>query len=203
MLAGIPVWYVRPLKKKDVTRVDKWLEFDTSTSYPLQDTGLSLSFDDVSPPHPEVFNGFSNDTSRYRAMASFMRRFSTMNVYMEKTLFTVSDNNTLPSSSMPSRSVLIFIGHIPFAKPSSSKQLQIERNKFVDIESPLMPRAIKPWAAASQSAGVGFDPNTPPLNGRDNRYALPDPNIITGTANAVTREAFLRTWLKLRPVLLY
>ncbi|KAG7091643.1 hypothetical protein E1B28_010664 [Marasmius oreades] len=203
--AGIPVWYVQPLKKKDMTQVDKWLELDMSTSYPLQDTGLSLSFDDVSPPHPEVFNGFSNDTSRYRVMASFMHPFSTTNMDMEKTLFTVSDNNTLPSSSTPSRSIktLSKNRHTPFAKPLSSKQLQIEQNKFVDVESPLMPWDIKPWAVASQSAGVGFDPNTPPPNGRNNGYTLPDPNIIAGTANEITCEAFLRTWLKLCPVLLY
>ncbi|KAG7096094.1 hypothetical protein E1B28_006770 [Marasmius oreades] len=83
-----------------------------------------------------------------------------------------------------------------------SKNLRRSMQERFPIRTKQLSDVIR-LVAASQSAGIGFDSNTPPPNGCDNRYALPNPNVIAGTANKVTSEASLRTWLKLHPVLLY
>ena len=66
-----------------------------------------------------------------------------------------------------------------------------------------MPLGIAAWTSALLAAGEGYDPMHPPLGGVDNGYALPDPNVLAGIGNDVTRGAFFTTWLKLRPALLY
>ncbi|KAL0568378.1 hypothetical protein V5O48_013609 [Marasmius crinis-equi] len=97
--------------------------------------------------------------------------------------------------------------HLP-SKPKASKKestatATIERNKFIDVDSPFMPRTFSTWAAASVAVGETFDLNIAPPAGRNTGYALPDPNILVGTKNEGARIRYVTTWLKIRPVMLY
>ncbi|KAG7088003.1 hypothetical protein E1B28_012042 [Marasmius oreades] len=204
--AGIPVWYLQPLDQKDSTRVDRWLNAESSAFMQrFEDNGFRLSLEDESPPHPVVFKGRISDISRYKEMGQYLRRFSTTNVFMEDTDFTVSPPPPSEPSSRPActgKQAKQSRAQREPVKFSQSSSLQT-RNKFLDVISPAIPPALPVWSEACVQAGASFNPNTPPPNGHDNGYAFPDPNIIAGTANDSTRAMFIMTWLKLRPVLFY
>ncbi|KAK1234652.1 hypothetical protein PQX77_002145 [Marasmius sp. AFHP31] len=208
-LAGIPVWYSQPLYKKDSTRVDTWISLDSTSSLKrLSESGINFSLDDESPPNPVIFEGSMHDATRYAKMGEYLHRTSSTNVYLESTSITppVMPTPPQPSSSGPSHTSRAPYRHHPtrlsgvqVPLPSANN----DRDKFVNVASPIMPPPLPAWARASAQAGAGFDPNTRPPPGLNNGYALPDPNIIAGTKNEATQAAFITTWLRLRAVLLY
>ncbi|KAL0063028.1 hypothetical protein AAF712_010051 [Marasmius tenuissimus] len=207
-LAGIPVWYSQPLDKKESTRIDTWITLDsTSPLKRLAESGIKFSLDDAFPPNPTIFEGSMLDLTRYAKMGEYLQRSSSTNVYLENgTITPLMPNPPEPSSSGPSRTSKTPYRHHPTRLSGVQVPLpnaNRDRDKFVDVVSPMMPPPLPVWARASVQAGAGFDPNLRPPPGLNNGYALPDPNIIAGTRNQATQAAFITTWLKLRPVLLY
>ncbi|KAL0057492.1 hypothetical protein AAF712_015862 [Marasmius tenuissimus] len=214
-LTGIPVWFTQPGFKKEHTRVDRWIQPDSSSSQALVqhvlDSHPQFTLEDASPPYPVIFEGAVTNPDRYAKMGEYIRRFCTTNVYMENASIVAATAPTLTqaSSSGPSRSSKTLNRHNPIQSgpesPNTASQSNPnnDRDKFIDVESAIMPPALRVWAEASRRAGAGFNPNTPPPAGRNNGYALPDPNIIASTRNEKTQAAFITTWLKLRQVLMY
>ncbi|KAL0573802.1 hypothetical protein V5O48_008147 [Marasmius crinis-equi] len=204
-LSGIPVWLVRPILKKDSFKVNKWLapKFDGMTRV-LRDPGLSLNLEDETPCREVVFERKLGSLDRYAAMSRYIRRFTTTNVFMDED--AAGYKACVPSSAGPTRTPKLNKTHPTYSK-GKGKKLAVarenDRNKFIDIASPMTPPSLSQWSRASAAAGDGFDPNTPCPTGRDNGYALPDPGVIVGTGNEDTRTAFFTTWLRLRAVLLY
>ncbi|KAK1215779.1 hypothetical protein PQX77_021589 [Marasmius sp. AFHP31] len=207
--AGIPVWFSQPGYRKEYTHVDRWIKPESDPRATLQrvlDSHPHFSLEDDNPPHPVIFEGAVTDANRYAKMGEYVRQFSTTNVYMENaTAIPSTLTPTSSSSSGPSRSSKTSNRHNPIQTPNmlSRSNPNNDCNKFVDVDSPLMPPALKVWAEASQSAGSDFNPNTPPPTGRNNGYALPDPSIIASTKNEPMQAAFITMWLKLRQVLVY
>ncbi|KAL0572514.1 hypothetical protein V5O48_009456 [Marasmius crinis-equi] len=198
--AGIPFWFSQPLVKKEHTRVDRWIQLDQATVLQrIIDNGINFSLEDASPPHSVIFEGPIADPNRYIKMRDFLRKSSTTNVYMTNSSPMASTSTSSQPTSGPSRTPKVSNRYHPTGAPTSSNAQPGDRNKFVDVQSQLMPPALKNWAKAAQDAGAGFDPNVSDPTG----YALPDPNFIAGMQNTVTQAAFVTTWLKLRPVLLY
>ncbi|KAK1227008.1 hypothetical protein PQX77_009970 [Marasmius sp. AFHP31] len=208
LATGIPVWYSQPLYKKDSTRVDIWIPLDSISSLKrLSESGIKFSLDDESPPNPVIFEGSMHDATRYAKMGEYLQRISSTNVYLESAAITPPvPTPPQPSSSGPSRTSRAPYRHHPTRLSGAQVPLpstNSDRNKFVDVASPIMPPPLPAWARASAQAGAGFDPNTRPPPGLNNGYALPDPSIIAGTKNEATQAAFITTWLRLRTVLLY
>ncbi|KAL0059302.1 hypothetical protein AAF712_013950 [Marasmius tenuissimus] len=191
--AGIPIWFSQPGFKKDhIHRV--------------HDSHPCFSLEDDNPPHPIIFKGAVTDANCYAKMGEYVRQFSSTNVYKENAAAIPSSSTPMLSlSSGPSRSSKTSNRHNPIqtSNAPSRSNPNNDRNKFVDMDSPLIPPALKVWSEASRNAGNGFNPNTPPPTGHNNGYALPDPNIIASTKNEPTQAAFITTWLKLRQVLMY
>ncbi|KAK1216265.1 hypothetical protein PQX77_021101 [Marasmius sp. AFHP31] len=207
-LAGIPVWYSQPLYKKDSTRVDIWIPLDSISSLKrLSESGIKFSLDDESPPNPVLFEDLMHDATRYAKMGEYLQRISSTNIYLESAATTPPvPTPPQPSSSGPSRTSRAPYRHHPTRLSGAQVPLpsaNSDRDKFVNVASPIMPPPLLAWARASAQAGAGFDPNTCPPPGLNNGYALPDPNIIVGTKNQATQAAFITTWLRLRAVLLY
>ncbi|KAL0565964.1 hypothetical protein V5O48_016053 [Marasmius crinis-equi] len=202
--SGIPVWLVRPIIKKDAFRVDRWLEIDyRGSTRSLGDSGFTVDLEDDSPSREVIYDGRMGTLDRYAAMARYIRRFTTTNVFMD-------EKTTTPQANIPS-----CVGPTRSAKSGSARSIhstkgkgrkgvgENDRNKFIDVVSPLMPSSLANWSRASTNAGSGFDPNSPSPDGRDNGYALLDPGVIAGSKQDPVRAAFFATWLRLRPVLLY
>ncbi|KAF9019595.1 hypothetical protein BDZ89DRAFT_1139238 [Hymenopellis radicata] len=87
-----------------------------------------------------------------------------------------SDSRPKPYSSRP---------------PQKQKQGNQDRNKFLDVSSPLVPRSLPEWMRASRDIGQSFDQNSR-SNPKVNRgYALPDPGFIaTMTNSAISSPMF-------------
>ncbi|KAL0059091.1 hypothetical protein AAF712_014192 [Marasmius tenuissimus] len=207
--AGIPVWYSQPLDKKESTCVDTWISLDSTLPLKhLFESGIKFLLDNASPPNPVVFEGSMHDSTRYTKMGEYLQKFSSTNVYLANaTIGTPSTpNSSQSSSSGPSHMSRPAHRH----HPTRLSRVQVplpnannDQNKFIDVASPMMPPPLPVWARASAQAGTGFNLNMCPPPGINNGYALPNPNIIAGTRNQATQAAFITTWLKLRPVLLY
>ncbi|KAL0565188.1 hypothetical protein V5O48_016841 [Marasmius crinis-equi] len=206
--SGLPVWLVRPLTKKDFFRVDRWVEAQCGGLIcTLRDSGLSINLEDDSPPCETVFEGKLGTLDRYSAMAWYIRRFTTTNVFMVEE--PAVSRATVSSSAGPTRTVKTSLNRMTKSQEGKKtgktgrKVGENDCNKFVDVVSPLMPLSLLNWAKASMAAGFGFDPNAPAPEDKDNGYALPDPGVIAGTANEATQSAYFTTWLRLRTVLMY
>ncbi|KAL0573871.1 hypothetical protein V5O48_008073 [Marasmius crinis-equi] len=195
-LSGIPVWLVRPISKKDVFRVDKWIEFDNNANTrTLRGSGITLCLDDEQTAHDEVFNGLVGNLERYGKMAQFIQRFTTTNLVDRAPIFSgtgsVEEINQIP--------VILTYSKGKNCKAQAANTSSGERNKFLEVDSPIFPSRLVNWASACAMAGEGFDPNASAAQG----YALPDPAFIAVSANEKTVAGFLTTWLRLRQVLVY
>ncbi|KAJ8085059.1 hypothetical protein PM082_003838 [Marasmius tenuissimus] len=205
--AGIPVWLVRPLDRKEGLRVDQWVDVSPTTELiPLRKTGMVLSLVDASPPHPILYRGLISPESHehYRLMGEFLRQFSTTNVYVnEAASASTTSHPSLEPASGPSRQKKPpkKSRDKPYSNPARSEPQK--RNKFVDVQSPLMPKSLPAWKAASEAIGSSFEDKMPSLPGLDDGYAVPDPNIIVGGLNETAKVRYVTTTLKLRPLLLY
>ncbi|KAK1234307.1 hypothetical protein PQX77_002490 [Marasmius sp. AFHP31] len=215
--AGIPVWYTRSLNKKEGLRVDKWVDQPTlQDEISLRDTGVIISLRDAQPPHKTVYSGpvGPRNIERYAAMGGFLREFATTNIYMDQPDPSPGENTGSSNgaamnnggSTGPTRSSKANNKRsrpYPPHNPKTHSTPLVERNKFVDVVSSVMPVTLPTWGAASSQVGQHFDPNTPAIRGAHPGYALPDPNFVAGTANEVVRAQYVTTLLKLRPLLHY
>lgn len=77
------------------------------------------------------------------------------------------------------------------------------RNKFIPIESPIMPVELEAWATASRTIGGIFDNNQPERPGVPHKYILPESSLFACHSNEGARQAMLKTFLKVRDVLYY
>ncbi|KAL0570739.1 hypothetical protein V5O48_011220 [Marasmius crinis-equi] len=207
--SGLPIWLVRPIAKKDAFRVDQWVELDcTGLTRSLGESGIRVNLEDDTPHREVVFEGEIGSLDRYAAMAQYIRRLTTTNAFMTKPSVPAVSQASTPSSVGAIRTVKAkasssHLAVLPKGKKKSRNVGENNRNKFLDIESPLMPASLENWARASAVVGEGFDPNTPSPENIDTGYALPDPAVIAGTTKEATHAAYFAAWLRLRPVLLY
>lgn len=80
----------------------------------------------------------------------------------------------------------------------------INQNKFLDVESPLMPSLIEPWACASRLVGEDFNLDQQPHPNVSRGYALPEPAIFTNHhEDGSCQTYFSAMWLKLQLVIMY
>ncbi|KAK1219196.1 hypothetical protein PQX77_018092, partial [Marasmius sp. AFHP31] len=213
--AGIPVWLARELDRKEGIRVDEWITPPPTTdSVSLRDTGMILSLVDASPPHPVVYEGLvsANNHERYRLMGDFLREFSTTNVFIDKNATGAAPASSHPPASGPSRQGKASKKSRaePYNK-ASRPSLQAKpphpdpqkRNKFIDVDSNLMPKCLPAWKAVSEAIGASFEDKMPSVPGLDDGYAVPDPNVIVGTSNESAKVRYVTTTMKLRPLLHY
>lgn len=77
------------------------------------------------------------------------------------------------------------------------------RNKFIPLDSPLMPIELESWTTASRMIGQTFDNNQPERPGVSRNYVLPEPYLFAGHPDPGARQAMVKTYLKVREVLLY
>lgn len=78
-----------------------------------------------------------------------------------------------------------------------------DRNKFFEVSSPIMPRCLHQWATASRKIGQHFDQNQRARPGVPQGYCLPEPALFVNHADETVGQAYLTTYLKLRPLLIY
>ncbi|KAF9012295.1 hypothetical protein BDZ89DRAFT_1142897 [Hymenopellis radicata] len=207
--AGIPVWLVRPLQNLPADgqtglRVDKWVDGDPlylKDGLPSRDSNLTLRLDEWDPPHPDVFTGPARSLKRFVAMGKYIHHLATSHVYTtgedDATTVTTtalpltasSASSAGPSRTEPSSATKRLR---PYQKPKSSKTLSTptERNKFVDVTTPVMPRGLPAWVEASRKAGKNFNTQQIPPSGIDNAYSLPDLNTLV-VKNETTSTSFI------------
>lgn len=82
---------------------------------------------------------------------------------------------------------------------------KIDRDKFADVDSPLVPRSIDSWtkALARVRADTTNMPKFVPAASINAGYALPDPNVIAGVESDTTRGYMFTAYIRLRHVLHY
>ncbi|THV08112.1 hypothetical protein K435DRAFT_558557, partial [Dendrothele bispora CBS 962.96] len=174
---GIPLWLVRDMKTKDPSlRVDKWLApGDPAGNLALRTGGFQLSMEEAEPPNPNVWTGMLNISKfdQYTAMSQLLRRSATAHLYEEESQPTpsASQPSTASLRSSPRKRVKVETTTLPPPPPPTV------RSKFVEVDSDVMPSAIRAWRDASQTVGQHFNANaySSPLG-----YFLPDPQMIAG-----------------------
>lgn len=87
------------------------------------------------------------------------------------------------------------------SKPSSNHRK--DRNKFMEVTSPLLPNSILDWVAASEHVGKGFNQNQKARSGVPRGYFLPEPALFANHSSDVSRQAYFSTYLKVREIILY
>ncbi|KAF8989403.1 hypothetical protein BDZ89DRAFT_1124589 [Hymenopellis radicata] len=221
-LSRIPFWLIRPLNRKPGVRATVWMDESVPPPPPCwQSPG---EWDDTEPPNTTIFNGDARNLDRYRAMHDFidsqMSSYASFSLPISQpsastsatpaTTLSSSDNSTgvtrIPSDRAQSRSS-------PYPPPPSrmrkttqtSAQKQPQRNKFLDVDSPLMPPSIPSWNDAMKRAShLGLtDLRREPWHGAHTGYCLPDPNAIVSATKEETVAGELRVLCKLWDVLLY
>lgn len=66
-----------------------------------------------------------------------------------------------------------------------------------------MPDSLGPWVLASKSVGQQFDMNQRARPGVPRGYVLPEPALFANHKHESSRQSYLKTYLKLRDVLMY
>ncbi|KAF9043524.1 hypothetical protein BDZ89DRAFT_1128229 [Hymenopellis radicata] len=227
--AGVPVWLVRPTELATDLYVREWL--DENLPIPSEGKTIGVSFDDETPPYPVIFEGSAHDASRYRAMyeltTAIMSAYGTVRLHklvwssspiVPTTSSSTSVSNTAssstsgappgpsPSPSLPNRvSKKVKNRPSPYQPSRPRPPPHAPRNKFIDVDSPLMPPSLPMWARASRHVGEQrqqFQPHKA-IHGLFSGYAIPDPNSLVSAASPDTVAGQLRVWLKLRDVFLY
>lgn len=110
---------------------------------------------------------------------------------------STSRSTTSRSNGSGARSTLSAASEKRKAEPTE------RRNKFIPIQSPIMPVELQPWITASRMIGETFDNKQPERPGVPRKYVLPEPSLFAGHSNEGARQAMLKTFLKVREVLYY
>lgn len=77
------------------------------------------------------------------------------------------------------------------------------RNKFIPVNSPIMPTSIHSWVTASCTIGKFFNNSQPQHRGVSRDYVLPEPALFANHMVESSHQAFLKMYLKVHEVLLY
>lgn len=88
-------------------------------------------------------------------------------------------------------------------RKGKGKKTQEPRNKFNEVVSPIMPKSIRAWVQASRAVGEDFDQDQSAREGVNRGYVLPEPALFANHQDEKARQSYLRTFLKLRDILLY
>ncbi|KAJ3737975.1 hypothetical protein EV360DRAFT_91015, partial [Lentinula raphanica] len=214
--AGIPVWYLRSLPVHPQIKVLHW----HSTENPVQSLSELIekvtSFEDEDPPYPTIYSGGIENLDRYKLMLDNNTRIAFPSSAFDSPFN--SSSSLLPSTSVPPATAAVagpsrssspaMLRVTPYLKAKSSKQSsrprgQQGRNKFLEVDSPLMPPSIPSWTRASKIIGSTFNPNQHARSGVPRGYILPEPAMIANLSADQTRQAYLVMYLKLRDFLLY
>ncbi|KAJ3766647.1 hypothetical protein FB446DRAFT_849579 [Lentinula raphanica] len=222
--AGIPVWYLRALPVHPQIKVQHWHTIEK----PVRDlSGLIekvTSFEDEDPPYPVIYSGGIENLDRYKLMldnntriafpsSAFDSPFTSPSLLPSSTSST-SSTSSLPQATAavvgPSRSTSPAMPRVtPYPKTKFSKQKnprqigQQGRNKFLEVDSPLIPPSLPSWTTASKTIGATFNPNQHARDGVPRGYILPEPAMIVNLSADQTHQAYLLMYLKLRDFLLY
>lgn len=73
----------------------------------------------------------------------------------------------------------------------------------MEVVSPIMPYLSSNWKDASKNVSKKFDLDMQPRKGVNRGYILPEPALFASHESEVSRRFYFRTYLKLRPILLY
>ncbi|KAJ3729556.1 hypothetical protein C8R42DRAFT_715841 [Lentinula raphanica] len=217
--SGIPIWYLRSLPVHPQIKVQHW----HSTEKPVRDLSQLIenvtSFEDEDPPYPVIYSGGIENLDRYKLMldnntriafpsSAFDSPFASPSLLLSSSL--TSTPQVTVAVAGPSRSSSPAVSRItPYPKAKSSKQKSVHpkgqqgRNKFLEVDSPLMPPSLPCWTKASKKIGSTFNPNQHARSGVPRGYILPEPAMIANLSAEETRQAYLVMYLKLRDFLLY
>ncbi|KAE9382439.1 hypothetical protein BT96DRAFT_952183, partial [Gymnopus androsaceus JB14] len=175
----------------DLSRYKAMARYNWSQAFPSTIWGPDPAIADVSFNHAE-----SSAVARQTAPAPSSSS-GTSSSSPSTSSVPVVNASSLPLRNS-SRSKLSSSRPVPYTK---SKKVE-PRNKFVDPISPLLPKAIDPWAEASQLVGRDFDHTQPARQGVLRGYVLPEPALFV-TQKDDTMQEYLRMYLKLRAALMY
>jgi hypothetical protein len=76
----------------------------------------------------------------------------------------------------------------------------VQRNKFDEPDSAIMPHAFPRWVEAAMSVSHKFKPDEQPRSGVNRGYVLPEPAVFANHQNEVSRQQYFLTYLKVREV---
>lgn len=76
----------------------------------------------------------------------------------------------------------------------------VQRNKFLEPNSPIMPHAFPQWIKAAESASAKFKLSEYPRTGVNRGYVLPEPAVFANHKNETSRQQYFLTYLKVREV---
>ncbi|KAJ3748226.1 hypothetical protein EV360DRAFT_89803 [Lentinula raphanica] len=217
--SGIPIWYLRSLPIHPQIKVQHW----HSTEKPVRDLSQLIenvtSSEDEDPPYPVIYSGGIENLDRYKLMldnntriafprSAFDSPFASPSLLLSSSL--TSTPQVTVAVAGPSRSSSPAVLRItPYPKAKSSKQKSVHpkgqqgRDKFLEVDSPLMPPSLPCWTKASKKIGSTFNPNQHARSGVPRGYILPEPAMIANLSAEETRQAYLVMYLKLRDFLLY
>ena len=217
---GLPVWLIRPWEALPSIRVQKTLDtIEHKALYPEEPASR--------PSHRAIFIGAATDPRKYSAIYDFSVShflyadpFGTVRAppaalapavvsQTEKALqreikrqayspcvfqFNYLTKNTANSILTDAQN----------KKGKGPAQPQAGRNKFEDPVNPIYPPAIPSWSLALLNVQQGttrFKPGT--SNETDTGYVFPEPAGFITLDSDDRRRSFFRSWLKLRPLLIF
>ncbi|KAJ3898183.1 hypothetical protein F5879DRAFT_995056 [Lentinula edodes] len=218
---GVPVWLVRPLGSESAICVLRWL--DEVDPIPVRSLEKFCSFEDATPMNKVIYSGQLGNLERYRYMAEYSWGQAFPSLYGPEDLSQVSYDDpssvtTRPAAPLHSSAVASLAGPSrcstspkatrkdPYpknfrSKPSSNHRK--DRNKFMEVTSPLLPNSIPDWVVASEHVGKGFNQNQKARSGVPRGYFLPEPALFANHSSDMSRQAYFSTYLKVREIILY
>lgn len=227
LLAGLPVWLIRPAKLAGTVRVDKLVELAVPKDF--------LCLDDNFDQYPVEYCGPPTNPEKYITFGRYARSL----LSYSNPFITEPTNHSPPpipsqitSQSQPSSSKRgpTHVGELPthtskrsgpcmshttvFAIPTSHKTLDPQtkpntktsnasRNKYTNMISPLSPSPIETWRDALQCVDTNPARRVSDVRLPNSGYAFPEPGLFLGVTSTEKQARFFFNWLKYRPALLY
>ncbi|RDB18923.1 hypothetical protein Hypma_014439 [Hypsizygus marmoreus] len=203
--AGLPVWLIKPFTYLHATRIDAVVP-------PLQPSVWAV-LDDAIPPYPSFFTGTAMSQNKYHAFGAFARRVvGYPNPFSEvpnrSTMSTSKSSPNSTSVSGPTRSVnsSSVRASRPYPKKnpiSSGIAPNVGRNKFVDLDSPLLPPPIATWSKALALVDRDRGNLKHETRPTDAGYVFPDPRLFVGVTDPTKIPRYICNWLKHRQALIF
>lgn len=100
--------------------------------------------------------------------------------------------------------VVLAIDFLTDSKHAQSKSVTPQnRNKFLEVKSPLMPRPVQYWDDTMCKVGATFNHSACPLKGIPSGYILPEPALFAYHSDDVACQSYMQMYLKLCEGILY
>ncbi|KAF9033686.1 hypothetical protein BDP27DRAFT_1435884 [Rhodocollybia butyracea] len=190
--AGIPVWFICQLDLEPAAKVITW--FDEHL-VPLHLPADFISFEDNMPMRPTLYNSAAEASyDWYRLLVKETWSIAFPIVILGPDASSAGTPSTagltnhvaagIPSSAGPSRTSSATPSLAPYIKPKpkTKNPPQVVCNKFMEVVSPIMPYLSSNWKDTSKNVSK---------------------NSLASHDSEVSRRFYFRTYLKLRPILLY